>query len=421
VQLGRDATGAYRDVKEFFDLLDKLKGSGADIGKQMPGGEGIVGAIAQKTREVVQDTRDLKEALARPGGLVFDPFTLTGPAFSVNPNILAHVKMERERAQAIAESAKQQTALIRGDHATHEGEIGAQAQRGDARAAAETYSLAERKAGLDQADLAGKRGLEVVQHQITVLQRQNLDLVKEQAVAELALIPIKQQQAALDLKLLQTSDRRAQLAREGAVTAARLASLPATQALEDVQYQQDFLQAKFAADAMSGQGINPADIDEIVRLARLEPTLRPGAMQAGHDVTLAERDQHKGQLSTDLATLPMRMDQASMAEAAAEAQLTLDAINSALRTELLGKVDELVDYQKAVIFWQEKLYDISQKRQDIATGTILNLSMTVNEAGQRDDDALLRQLADALQRGLDRGTSNTGGNTASSTVPGGGY
>ena len=287
-------------------------------------------------------------------------------------------------------------------------------------AAREARKHSDALLALDQADAAGKRGLEVVQHQLNVLQRDNLDLVRQTADAELALIPIKQQQAALELQLLETQDQRAQIERETAVNRARLAAMPSSAALEDNQYGQNLIQAQIRANALNGRGIDPDDIKRLIGLKFAEADLQVNALKAGHAVTVAERGQQAGDLRTDIATAPIRMSLADVMLDAAKAQQGADAAAAAQRIELLGKTQQIIDLERQRRDLEDKLFDIQQKNADLR-GTTVSVQLTVNEAGgQPDYDKLIKDLANAVTAAMDRASHNLE-LPAPSTVPGGGF
>ena len=408
-QLGQDLKELADDARAAFGAIKSVVDIAGDVGKLTGGGP--TGAI---TSSEAQRERDEAGKFFSQLGTFANAFVQHLQEPGLNPTQAfqaAQSDLAKSQAQDAARALPVRPEKFRFEHDL----MGA-----DNPSARQAFTIEERKAALDQADVAGRRGLEVVQHQINVLERDSLELRKQSAAAELALIPIKQQQADLELQLLQTQDQRAQIERETAVNRARLAAMPSSAALEDNQFGQQLLQAQIRAGALSGQGVNPDDIKQLIKLKFGEADLEVAALKAGHAVTVAERGQQAGDLRTNIATAPIRMSLADVMIDAAKAQQGADAVAAAARTELLGKTQQIIDLETKRRDLEDKLFDIQQKRADLSGATV-NVSLTVNEAtGQPDYDKLVKDLANAVTAAMDRASHNLE-LPAPSTVPGGGF
>src|SRR5207302_414070 len=109
-------------------------------------------------------------------------------------------------------------------------------------------------------------------------QRQNLDLITQQAAAELELIPMKQQQAQIAVDIMETEQQRAAIARQTAVDQARLSGQPSSRALEDADYRAQLVKAQIRAGIMSGQGMPQGAIGELIGLAKGRAGLEVAAL-----------------------------------------------------------------------------------------------------------------------------------------------
>lgn len=423
---GISAFNAAGQLKEFFDQLDRIKGSGAELGKAMPGGQGVAGTIALATRNTVQEMRDIKEAMSRPGGTTIEITGPLVPTLSVNPAVLAQVKAEREAEQrrvAGINAAMQATfpTSTRADSATHEAEIGAIAQRGVDAAAAAGFTRSERLLALDQQELGVKRFLEIQTHDIAVAQRENLDLVQSEAQAQMGLIPLKAQQAQIALDILRTEDQRSQIARQTMLDQARLGAQPSSFALQDSQNRQALIRAQISAGVMGGGGIPQGAIPELIALARAQPALQVAALLGQQPVIAATRAADTGALGASIATAPARMDAADLAIKLASTQLTVDAIHAEIEQDKLDAVIAVADLQKATRAAEDKAFEIGQRKQELAP--IINTftyEQHITTTGEFDKEAAKQDAIAVFSELLVRSAAAFNP-PAPSTVPGAAY
>lgn len=198
---------------------------------------------------------------------------------------------------------------------------------------------------LDAAIKDSQRVGEVIQQQMTTLQRENLDLKKQEAVTQLAMLPLKEQEADLNLQLTETSGKRAELELQSVAAREKLLGLTASQASEDLSYEQKRLQLKIQADALAGRGVSAADVNELVQLAKSKPAVELAALEAGRPVTLAERELNRRQLTTSVAQLPIQMRQADLAVQIAEKQREIERLNAQKQAGQLGNVPQLANLE----------------------------------------------------------------------------
>lgn len=171
----------------------------------------------------------------------------------------------------------------------------------------------KRSADLDVLIKAGGVDQEVIQHQINAAKRENIELTTRIAAADLDNIPIKERQLQLQQALLESGNNIRQMEAQAAVERAEQAASPALNAQQDAQFREQELKAQIAARAMSGGGgPTPAEINELMAAARNKPAQDLAALEAQRGVTLAQRDEAAQNRAADLATLPIREEQAQL-------------------------------------------------------------------------------------------------------------
>jgi len=145
---------------------------------------------------------------------------------------------------------------------------------------------AARLAYLDQVD-AAVREIQSAQERQTDLQHEAVDLAAQEAQIKLSMLPTQERLAALQRDITERQAR------------ARLAALPATEALEDLRYEQE--RARLIA---SNRNATAADRSaarrEIRGLARAEPGVALAALEAGRPVTLVGREGERAGLEQQL-------------------------------------------------------------------------------------------------------------------------
>jgi hypothetical protein len=141
----------------------------------------------------------------------------------------------------------------------------------------DTARTLARLAYYDQID-AAVREIQSAQQRQVDLQHEAIDLAAQEAQIRLSMLPTQERLAALQRDITQRQ------------LIARLAALPATEALEDLQYAQQ--RARLIAS--NRQGTTPeeraAARREIRGLARAEPGVQLAALEASRPVTLVGRE-----------------------------------------------------------------------------------------------------------------------------------
>ena len=143
------------------------------------------------------------------------------------------------------------------------------------RAQAAFAQSAARIAFLDQAK-AAVRDITSAQDAQVDLQRQSVDLAAQEASIRLSMLPAQQQMAELQRTVTEQQIR------------ARQAALPATEALDDLHYEQE--RARLIAGNRNATAEERSSARRLLReSARAEPGLALAALEAGRGVTLAGR------------------------------------------------------------------------------------------------------------------------------------
>jgi hypothetical protein len=139
----------------------------------------------------------------------------------------------------------------------------------------DTAAELARLAFLDQVDAAVREITNAQQNQLD-LQRQATDLAAQEASIRLSMLPTQQALAAAQRDATEAQIR------------ARQAALPATEALEDLRFEQE--RARLIASNRQASGEERAAARQALRgLGRAEPGIALAALQAGRGVTLAGR------------------------------------------------------------------------------------------------------------------------------------
>jgi hypothetical protein len=291
----------------------------------------------------------------------------------------------------------------------------------------------EAEKALESASQSGATLEKILQQEINQTKRESIALSTQIAEADLANIPIKERQSELAQQLLVAGNQQRVLEEQAAVARAQLAAAPAQQALEDAQFRQRELQAQIAASVSGGLGVPAGAIQELIANARARPTLDLAALEAGRGVTLAEREQTAAQRQTELATLPIREEQAALAIVEGQQQLKITMLHDEQQAQkdkaeiaVAGLQAELVALQD--INAQLKLRkELQQLGINVAAPTVgaggggpqLNIQFgdfTINS--QMDMEDVQNQLQSAIVDGFNQ-AMKLSPNTAGQGQPGG--
>lgn len=342
--IGTAAEDAIAKIRELNRLRMELNDRAAQAQKnnpdlQGPGGLGETGAAAR--RQLLWDQtfgRAEKERQDRIAALNADLAAAGAPAISDSTSLQRQTTFGQDAREARATQAATFAAT----------------------------TLADKQNAANQQELAAKRALEIIGQEVNVAQRQNLDLVIQEAQAQAGMIPMKQQQAEIALDIMRTENQRASIARQTAVDQARLASQPSSRALEDNQYKQQLLEAQIDAGILSGKGMPAGAIPALIALQRGEAGLKVDALLGQAPVTAASRAADTGGLKASISTADLRMDAADLALKVASTQLDIDRIHGLIEKDRLAAAVVIADLEAARRKAEDAAFSAGQKKQELS-------------------------------------------------------
>jgi len=392
--------------------------------------QGLPGALRTVQEALTSHQGDLLRAFLGQAGAVvpasfFDQLNVEGKK---------EVAQQEENARAVSDAYKaaQAAANVPPTPPIDTGEYHQHVM--NAQAANDVVDAKQREADLTQLSKVGGLEQQVIQQQINVAKRESIELSTRITQADLQNIPIHERQLALQQQLLVASDQTRVIEEQAAVARAQMAAAPAQQALEDAQFRQRELQAQIAASVAGGLGVPAGAIQELIANARARPALDLAALEAGRGVTLAEREQTAAQRQTELATAPIREEQAQLAIVEGQQQQKIQMLHDEQQAQkdkaeiavagLQGELQALED-----INFQLKLrQELNQLNAAAARGGVageaggapqVNVQMgdfTINS--QMDLDDVKSQLEQAILDGFNQAMKQSP-NTAGQGQPGG--
>lgn len=296
----RDMSESFRVIGQVLSAISKLP-AGILFTPFAAGaiGGGFVNqrnAEERATRDAAQAERDLRHVR------------------EINENLppVTDPSIEFRRQQAERDRADQQNRRLR--------EINELPSR-------DTAAELQRLAFLDQRD-AATRDLILSQQELNNLQRQAVQLSAEEAQIRLRLLPAERALAEV---------QRQQAERQ---IAARLASLPATEALEDFQFAQQRARLT-AANRNASPDDRRAARRELRDLARAEPGVELNALTAQRGITEASRVETRLNLQVQLQQLALAR-QVDGIEAQQEANRLLQSINRAAEQTAQQRLEDTI-------------------------------------------------------------------------------
>src|SRR5499427_5433551 len=136
-------------------------------------------------------------------------------------------------------------------------------------------------------------------------------------------VNLSAQEAAIRLSMLPTQERLAALQRDATENQlrARQAALPASEALEDVQYMEQRLRLQLQSRGLLSPEERAGARRELRGLARAEPAIALGALDAGRPVTVAGRAATRAELEAQLQNVALQRQLAPLQGAQLQDQL----------------------------------------------------------------------------------------------------
>lgn len=162
----------------------------------------------------------------------------------------------------------------------------------------------------------------------------------QQAQIELTLLPARQQIAQIDRQINSAAVERLRLERERSLIEAQQRAAPATQALEDIQFQ---IERNEMVASMRGVEVETrrALRQQTRDLSRQLPGAELGALDARRDLTLAQRTAGAGDLTEQLRQNQLRQQQTTIRQAIEPAEARVIALQGQQeQLNLLGRIAE---------------------------------------------------------------------------------